>query len=94
MENNIMERLLKEFDEQYQYLKEVDNKTMGFDGDVKTFDELINENEDFCKLVDSFCLARKNPITSDREAAAFVIAFATVAVDLRRDEISKQESEN
>ena len=80
-DGGIMERLLKEFDEQYRYLKEVDNKTMDFEDDVKTFDELINENEDFVKLVDDFCLLRKNPITGDREAAAFFLAFATVAVE-------------
>ena len=80
-DDGIMERLLKEFDEQYRYLKEVDNKTMDFEDDVKTFDELINENEDFGKLVDDFCLLRKNPITGDREAAAFFLAFAKVAVE-------------
>jgi hypothetical protein len=69
-----MNELLKKFGKTYNELYNGTYKgtTTGL---VKRFDELIHTNPDFKNLVCEFVKARQDFISSDREAAAFMIAI-------------------
>lgn len=73
-----MDELLKEFSIKYEYLYNADVagvRVPGYNLAVEYGDELIREHH---PVVAEFVKARQDPLTSDREVAAF--AFAAVAL--------------
>lgn len=72
-----LERLLEDFREAYEYYYDNDGeKIPGYVGLVKFYDSHIPYFGDFRDLVKKFNEFRKDFISSDREAAAFVAALA------------------
>lgn len=67
---------LRRFNEIYNYLYETEN---AYDARLeekacKTFDEFLKKDS-FCAMVSEFARFRGDAITSDREAAAYVLAL-------------------
>lgn len=68
-----MERLIKRFNELYEFLY---NNNMNTDGIALEFDELMKNNKYFACVVKMFVERRGDFISSDRECAAFLLAIA------------------
>lgn len=73
---NIQE-FLKQFNKEYSFLYEHGENVAGYSEAVAEFDECL-QNENFKKFVGEFVNFRKDFISSDREAAAFMFALATL----------------
>lgn len=73
VEINIVE-FIKKFDELYDWLYDYGNEDE-IDEAAQDFDRMVNENEPFKNLVTKFVEYRKDVISSDREAAAFIGTF-------------------
>jgi len=74
MDINI-KKFKKQFDKEYNFLYENEDKVAGYSEAVKTFDKFMEANIEFIR---GFVLYRNlDPISSDREAAAFIFALET-----------------
>ena len=69
---------LKQFRKEYDFLYEHRDNVAGYQEAVDAFDNALHGNENFRKFVSEFCEFRKDPITSDREAGAFMFALETL----------------
>ena len=74
-----MEKLLKKFNQEYQFLYDNDDNVCGYDEAVEAFDMDL-KNPKFKKLVQDFVSYRKDFISSDREAAAFEFACESLGL--------------
>lgn len=80
MSINILE-FAKKFNEEYDFLYENRDRVAGFDEAVDAFDEyLAKDIGGFQKFVGEFVDFRKDIISSDREAAAFMFALESMGV--------------
>lgn len=80
MKININDFLAK-FNEEYDFLYENRDRVAGFDEAVDAFDDyLAKDIGGFRKFVCEFAVFRKDFISSDREAAAFMFALESVGV--------------
>lgn len=66
---------LDRFRDEYEFLYEARDRVAGYDEAVAEFDKTIAASENFAKFVREFAAYRENPVTSDREAAAFMFTF-------------------
>lgn len=66
---------LDRFRDEYEFLYEARDRVAGYDEAVQEFDKTIAASENFAKFVREFAAYREDPITSDREAAAFMFTF-------------------
>jgi len=57
------------------YTAEDQGAEINYDWDVCAFDQLMKEDQDFCEMTTEFAMYRKDLITSDREAAAYIAAL-------------------
>ena len=74
-----LEPLNQEFTAAYSFLYEYGDSTPAFYAAVKDFDEKVkNKRSKFYKTVCAFIEFRRDVISSDREAAAFMIAYTKV----------------
>ena len=62
----------RQFDKEYAFLYEHEDRVAGADEAVRAFDEFVQRHGDF---VAEFSRFRGDYITSDREAAAFMFAL-------------------
>lgn len=76
-----LKELLNKFNQEYEFLYEHHDNVAGYREAVEAFDEDI-KNDKFQKLVNDFVNIRplKDPITSDREAAAFEFACESLGL--------------
>lgn len=70
-----IEKFLKKFHEEYSFLYDHRDSVAGYEEAVEAFDNALQNNENFKRFVSEFCEYRKDPITSDREAGAFMFAL-------------------
>ena len=76
MENKNLEALRREFNAAYTFLYEYGDNTPAYNAAVEDFDKKVkNKRSKFYKMVCSFIEFRRDIISSDREAAAFMIAY-------------------
>lgn len=76
MDNKNLEPLNQEFIAAYNFLYEYGDSTPAYNAAVADFDKKVkNKRSKFYKTVCSFIEYRKDIISSDREAAAFMIAY-------------------
>lgn len=68
-------QFLSRFLDEYEFLYEAGDRVAGFDEAVQEFDKMIAASENFAAFVREFAAYREDPITSDREAAAFMFTF-------------------
>ena len=66
----------KRFSDEYDFLYDHDDNVAGYDEAVEAFDDLLESNENFQMFVSDFCAFRNDPISSDREAGAFMFALS------------------
>lgn len=66
------------FKKEYEFLYNAEGEVVGEDEAVTEFDRLINSNQSFQKFVGEFAKYRKDFISSDREAAAFMFALESI----------------
>lgn len=66
-------KFYEQFKKEYKFLYENDN-VCGYEEAVNAFDENL-KNENFAKFVGEFAKYRKDLISSDREAGAFMFAL-------------------
>lgn len=66
---------LDRFRDEYEFLYEARDRVAGYDEAVAEFDKMIAASENFSRFVREFAAYREDPITSDREAAAFMFTF-------------------
>lgn len=70
---------LKKFSEEYGFLYDNDDRVAGYHEAVEAFDEFLrNDVGGFKKFVAEFANWRKDFISSDREAAAFMFALESM----------------
>ena len=72
---NIHEFMHK-FGEEYDFLYENRNNVVGYSEAVAEFDYRMKHDKQFNKMVCEFVAFRKDFISSDREAAAFMFTWA------------------
>lgn len=76
MENKNLEALGREFNAAYTFLYEYGDNTPAYNAAVADFDSKSkNKRSKFYKTVCAFVESRQDFISSDREAAAFMIAY-------------------
>ena len=74
MDINI-KKFKKQFDKEYNFLYDNEDKVAGYNEAVRAFDQFLTTNIEFIR---EFVLYRNlDPISSDREAAAFMFALET-----------------
>ena len=66
---------LDRFRDEYEFLYEARDRVAGYDEAVAEFDNMIAASKNFAKFVREFAAYREDPVTSDREAAAFMFVF-------------------
>lgn len=71
-----IEAFLKKFNEEYDFLYEHHDRVAGYRDAVDAFDEFVKTHREF---VGEFVNYRKDFISSDREAAAFMFALNSMA---------------
>ena len=65
----------KQFDKEYNFLYDNEDRVAGYSEAVRAFDKFMDTNIEFIR---EFVLYRNlDPISSDREAAAFMFALET-----------------
>ena len=69
---------LQKFNEEYAYLYKHEEKVAGFDDAVQAFDDLLAKSP---KFISEFAQFRGDPITSDREAAAFMFTLSSMITE-------------
>lgn len=69
----------KQFKKEYNFLYENYDNVAGYDEAVGEFDYLIENNKNFQDFVGEFAAYRKDFISSDREAAAFMFALEVLS---------------
>lgn len=77
-----IERLYKEFKKQYKFLYDNYDYVDGYKRAVEAFDNFADEHADF---VSEFVNYRRDFISSDREAAAFIFALDFLTDDFDLD---------
>lgn len=70
-----MRKLLDIFNDEYNFLYENNDNVVGYEEAVSAFDNEIEMHRDVLK---EFCEHRKDFISSDREAAAFMFALQRI----------------
>lgn len=76
-----MPELLKRFHEEYSFLYDSRDRVAGYFDDVNAFDEGL-ESARFRNLVEDFIEYRRDFISSDREAAAFIRALNSLQIEV------------
>ena len=76
MININIKTFLKQFNKEYDFLYSNNDRIAGYNEAVNAFDEFVAVHGDF---VGEFAKYRGDFISSDREAAAFMFAFDTIA---------------
>jgi hypothetical protein len=71
-------RFNEQFRKEYSFLYDHNDNVAGYREAVNAFDEFIKDPA-LARFVQEFAAWRKDPITSDREAAAFMFALETIA---------------
>lgn len=71
-----IEKFLRKFQKEYEFLYDNYDNVAGFRDAVKEFDFRIHHNIGFSRMVQEFAQYRKDFISSDREAAAYMFAWA------------------
>ena len=66
---------LKKFNQEYNFLYSAPGYVAGYDEAVQAFDDFLGSSESNKKLVADFARFRKDFISSDREAAAFMFTL-------------------
>lgn len=72
IKNINIEKFEMEFNKEYEFLYEHNNRVAGYDEAVEAFDEFLETHKEF---VGEFTKYRGDFISSDREAAAFMFAM-------------------
>ena len=72
-------RFSEQFEKEYDFLYENEDRVAGFDEAVAWFDEMLSHDW-FKKFVQEFCVFRHDLLTSDRECAAFAFALEALGV--------------
>lgn len=67
-----IEEFSKQFDKEYEFLYDNDDRVVGYDEAVSAFDEFATQHK---KFISDFVKYRGDFISSDREAAAFMFAL-------------------
>lgn len=65
----------KQFQKEYNFLYDHDDRVAGMDEAVEAFDQFVKGHEDFIR---EFIKYRGDLISSDREAAAFMFALEKI----------------
>jgi hypothetical protein len=71
----MIEKLYKRFVEIYGFIYDSKNDVLGYDFMIDYFFSWLKKSGEFKAIVNEFAEYRKDVITSDREAAAFMFAF-------------------
>lgn len=71
-----IEKFLRKFRKEYEFLYDNYDNVAGFRDAVKEFDFRIHHDIGFSRMVQEFARYRKDFISSDREAAAYMFAWA------------------
>jgi len=66
----------KQFDKEYSFLYDNKDNVAGYNEAVTAFDEFLKDNKDF---ICEFNAYRKDIVSSDREAAAFMFALEVLS---------------
>ena len=69
-------QFLRKFNREYDFLYKHRDNVAGFQDAVKEFDFRIHHDIGFSRMVQEFAMYRKDFISSDREAAAYMFAWA------------------
>lgn len=75
MKNISIEKFLKQFKKEYNFLYDNNDRVAGRDEAIDTFDEMLKTQEWFKEFVREFCRYRGDIVSSDRECAAFMFAL-------------------
>ena len=67
-----------QFRKEYEFLYKHYDRVAGFTDAVREFDYRIHHDLRFSKMVQEFALYRKDFISSDREAAAYMFTWASL----------------
>ena len=70
----------EKFGAEYSFLYDNDDNVAGYDEAVDAFDEMVSNSDAFKKFVGEFVNWRKDFISSDREAAAFMFACESFGI--------------
>lgn len=70
-----IEKFLRKFQKEYKFLYDNYDNVAGFRDAVKEFDFRIHHDIGFSRMVQEFARYRKDFISSDREAAAYMFAW-------------------
>lgn len=81
--NNVnMNDFRKKFNDEYDFLYNAKSEVAGEREAVALFDDLCNKNESFLEFVREYVKSRGyDPISSDRECAAFMFALDDMGVE-------------
>lgn len=71
-----IEKFLRKFRKEYKFLYDNYDNVAGFRDAVNEFDFRIHHDIGFSRMVQEFAKYRKDFISSDREAAAYMFAWA------------------
>ena len=74
-----IEKFHKKFREEYQFLYDNYDRVAGYNEAVAEFDYRMNNDPAFNRMASEFAKYRQDYITSDREAAAYMFAWAEMA---------------
>lgn len=70
-----IEKFHEQYEKEYEFLYNSKDRVAGFDETLSLFGELWNSNLSFQNFVKTFGWYREDPITSDREKAAFIFTM-------------------
>lgn len=69
-------QFLRKFNKEYDFLYKHRDNVAGFRDAVEEFDYRIHHDIHFNRMVQEFAVARRDFISSDREAAAYMFTWA------------------
>lgn len=72
-----IEEFTRKFNEEYNFLYDHNDNVAGYEEAVSAFDEAMSNNQNFKRFVSDFASYRKDFISSDREAGAFMFALTS-----------------
>lgn len=78
MDNKKLEALCREFTAAYSFLYEYGDNTPAYNAAVADFDKELEKQGTVFNAIRFFSNHRADPISSDRECAAFMIAYKKV----------------
>lgn len=86
-----IEQFAKQFNKEYKFLYENDDYVAGYREAAEAFDNFVEKHAEF---VGEFVDYRRDFVSSDREAAAFMFALETLADNFDLDKYIDKNTDN